>query len=49
VFFQYNDFNGNSTGIPQSFIIDADRNVRWAKLGPIGSVAQVTQIIDELV
>jgi hypothetical protein len=44
-----NAFNGGSNSIPQSYIIDRDGNVRYAKVGSIGSPGQFTVVIDELI
>jgi hypothetical protein len=44
-----NDYNGNSTGIPQTVIIDLDGNVRVGKLGAFGTAANVIEIIDQLI
>jgi len=45
----YNDYNNNSTSIPQTVIIDLDGYVRYAKLGTFGSAGAVIDIINELI
>ena len=49
VFDLYNNYLGESLGIPQSFIIDYDGNVRYAKLGAINGTSAFTTIINELI
>ena len=49
IFAHYNDYNSNSNGVPQMIIIDADGNVRYAKLGAIADPAVLTVVIDELI
>ena len=49
IFNQYNDFCGDNGGIPQSEIIDADGNVRWAQLGAVSGPGVLTAVLDQLV
>ena len=48
-FYSYNVYNGGSNGVPQSFIIDNDGRVRYAKLGAFTATSQITAIVDELI
>jgi len=45
----YNDYNGGDTGIPQTFVIDADGNTRWAQLGMISNNATLVAVINQLI
>lgn len=45
----YNIYNGGSTGVPQTFFIDNDGNVRYAILGAFTATGQITTIVDELI
>ncbi len=47
IFNAYNDYNGGSTGIPQTIFFDADGNVRYAKLGGISSTATYIAMLEE--
>ena len=48
-FYSYNDYNGDSNGVPQSFVIDNDGRVRYTKLGAFTATSQITTIVDELI
>jgi thiol-disulfide isomerase/thioredoxin len=49
IFNQYKGYNDGITSIPQTFMIDCDGNVRFAKVGSISQLSEYTDIIDELV
>jgi len=48
IFEAYNDYLGDNKGIPQTFIIDADGNLRWAKLGMISDNSIMVAILNQL-
>lgn len=48
IFTDFKVYNGGSTGIPQTYVIDADGNVRYAKLGMISDSSTIINIINEL-
>jgi hypothetical protein len=45
----YNDYCGNLDSVPQTYIIDADRNCRYIFTDTIGYVTAVTNVVDELI
>ena len=49
IFNDFNDYCGDSGGIPQTYIIDADGNVRYPKLGMISDNSVIINIINELI
>jgi hypothetical protein len=49
IFNMYNDYNGGSNGIPQTVVIDADANVRYAKLGMISDNSILITVINQLI
>jgi len=49
IFNIYKEYNEGTTAIPQTFIIDNDGNVRFAKAGAINHMSEYTDIIDELI
>ena len=49
IFNAYNDYNDGSNGIPQTVVIDADGNVRWAQLGAISNSAPMIAVINQLI
>ena len=48
IFAAFKVYCGGSGGIPQTYIIDADGNVRYAKLGMISDNSLIINIINEL-
>ncbi len=46
---QFNDYCDDSLTVPQSYIIDADRNCRYVFTDTIGFVTAVTKVVDELI
>lgn len=48
-FWQCNDWNGDSNGIPQHLVFDRDGRCRGQRVGSIGSLYDLTKFIDELI
>lgn len=49
IFNNYKGYNGGTTLIPQTYLIDNDGYVRFAKVGAISHPSEYTDIIDELI
>jgi hypothetical protein len=49
VFNAYNDYCSNDTTVPQTYIIDADRNMRWVRVGSVGFITELTKVLNELI
>jgi len=49
IFAEFKVYCGGSGGIPQTYVIDADGNVRYPKLGMISDNSVIINIINELI